>query len=304
MRGECVPATIPFHVSHPVITPLRTRGRAPRVLTIDAEDWFHVCGDGYYSDPLRWDAFAPRIEATLGGLFDALARGGHRATVFFLGWIARRHPVLVREAVRRGHEIGVHGDLHLRADEMTAPEFREDLRRAREVIEGASGLASSAYRAAEWSIRDAGAAALGELAAAGFRCDASMMPVPPLGSAGNPEGPHRIERDGWTLTEVPPLTGRVLGRRLPLGGAWPFRVLPAALLADAEARFRDRGFPAVFTLHPWELDRSHPPMEGLPAATRAVHFAGLKRFPERLERWLARDRCVALADVLPELIPA
>jgi len=291
-------------VSHAIITPLRTKGRAPRVLTIDAEDWFHVCGDGYYSDPRRWDGFAPRIEATLGGLFDALARGGHRATVFFLGWIARRHPGLVREALSRGHEIGVHGDLHLRADEMTGAEFREDLRRAREAIEGAGGGVSTAYRAAEWSIREPGAAALGELAAAGFGCDASMMPVPPLGSADNPVGPHRIERDGWALTEVPPLTGRVMGRRLPLGGAWPFRVLPASYLVAAEARFRDRGFPAVFTLHPWELDAAHPPMDGLPAVTRTVHFLGLARFPARLERWLARDRCVALADVVPELVPA
>lgn len=291
-------------MSHTIITPLRTRGRAPRVLTIDAEDWFHVCGDGYYSDPRRWDGFAPRIEATLGGLFETLARGGHRATVFFLGWIARRHPGLVREAARRGHEIGVHGDLHRRADEMTAAEFREDLLRARASIEAAAGVAGSAYRAAEWSIRDAGAAALGELAAAGLRCDASMMPVPPLGCASTPEGPHRIEREGWALTEVPPLTGRFAGRRLPLGGAWPFRVLPEAHLFAAEARFRDRGFPAVFTLHPWELDASHPRMDGLPAATRAVHFLGLKRFPARLERWLARDRSVALCDVVPELVPA
>ncbi len=288
----------------PLITPLRTRGRGPRVLTVDAEDWFHVCGDGYYSDPRRWDAFASRIESTLGALLDALARGEHRATIFFLGWIARRHPRLVRRAAEQGHEIGVHGDVHGRADEMSASEFREDLRRARESVEEAGGVRARSYRAAEWSIRDAGASALSELAAAGFRCDASMMPVPPLGSSDGPEGPHRIERDGWSLTELPPLTGHVAGRRLPLGGAWPFRVLPESLLAAAEAGFRDRGFPAVFTLHPWELDRAHPRMDGLPAATRAVHFAGLRRFPQRLERWLERDRCVAIADALPELVPA
>ncbi len=291
-------------MSEPVITLLRVPGRAPRVLTIDAEDWFHVCGDGYYSDPRRWDSFAPRIEETLHLVFDALAGGRHRATVFFLGWIARRYPGLVREAGRRGHEIGVHGDLHGRADEMTAAEFQEDLLRAQQSIEEAGGVEASAYRAAEWSIRDARSSALAELAAAGFRCDASMMPVPPLGNAGNPQGPHRIDRDGWSLTEVPPLTGRVFGRRLPLGGAWPFRVLSESRLSDAEDRFRDAGAPAVFTLHPWELDPAHPMMDGLPAATRAVHFAGLKRLPDRFARWLARDRCVAIADVLPALVPA
>jgi polysaccharide deacetylase family protein (PEP-CTERM system associated) len=291
-------------VPDPRITPLRTAGRAPRVLTIDAEDWFHVCGDGYYSDPRRWDAFAPRLETTLGRLFETLASGGHRATVFFLGWVARRYPALVREAARRGHEVGVHGDLHVRADEMTAEEFREDLARARAAIEAAGGGVASAHRAAEWSIRSTRAEALRALACAGVLCDASMMPVPPVGDPANPRGPSRIDGEGWALVEIPPLTGRAFGRLLPLGGAWPFRLLSPQRLADVEDAARSEGIPAVFTLHPWELDPAHPEMDGLPAITRTVHFLGLRNFPRRLDRWLARDRCVALGDVLAQLRPA
>jgi polysaccharide deacetylase family protein (PEP-CTERM system associated) len=291
-------------VPDPVITPLRVPGRGPRVLTVDAEDWFHVCGDGYYDDPRRWDGFMPRIETTLGALFAMLERGGHRATVFFLGWVARRYPDLVREAARGGHEIGVHGDLHRRADEMTEPEFEADLRRAQESIAQACGRAAETHRAAEWSIRDARSPALRQLALSGIRCDASTMPVPPLGPARGLTGPHRIAEDGWSLTEIPPLTGRAFGRRLPLGGAWPFRMLSESRLERAEEAVRERGEPAVFTLHPWELDAAHPPMEGLPALTRAVHFAGLGGLSERLARWLSRERCVAIADVLPLLAPA
>jgi polysaccharide deacetylase family protein (PEP-CTERM system associated) len=291
-------------VSSPVITPLRVPARGPRVLTVDAEDWFHVCGDGYYDDPRRWDAFAPRIETTLGALFATLERGGHRATVFFLGWVARRYPDLVREAARLGHEVGVHGDLHRRADEMTEAEFEADLLRAQESLERASGRRAETHRAAEWSIRGAGSPALRSLALSGIRCDASTMPVPPLGPADGPTGPHRIAEDGWALTEIPPLTGRAFGRRLPLGGAWPFRLLPEARLARAEDAVRARGEPAVFTVHPWELDPAHPAMDGLPAITRAVHFAGLAGLSERFARWLSRERCVAIADVLPLLAPA
>src|SRR5262249_14802266 len=108
-------ATMRAPMSDPVVTPLRTEGRAPRVLTIDAEAWFQVCGEEAYAAPRRWDAFAPRVEKTVGWLLDALARGGHRATFFFLGWIAERYPHLPRETRRRGHEVGVHGDLHRRA---------------------------------------------------------------------------------------------------------------------------------------------------------------------------------------------
>jgi hypothetical protein len=72
----------------------------------------------------------------------------------------------------------------------------------------------------------------------------------------------------------------------------------------AEEEFRAAGYPAVFTFHPWELDREHPPMDGLPALTRVVHFAGLRSFPERLERWLAQDRSVPLEDALAGLSAA
>ncbi len=294
----------PLLVSEPTITSLRTPGRAPRVLTIDAEDWFHVCGDGYYSDWRRWENFTPRFEATMEVLLGALESGGHRATIFFLGWIARRYPRLVLDAARRGHELGVHGDLHTRADEMSPVEFREDLGRARASVEDAGSARASIYRAAEWSIRGPGSPAVAELAAAGFSCDASMMPVPPLGDPANSTGPFRISRDGWSLVEIPPLTGRVWGRRLPLGGAWPFRVLPEGRVAAAEDGFRGRGEPAVFTVHPWEFDSEHPPMDGLPAITRLVHFFGRAGLPARFTRWLARERTVALGDVLPTLVPA
>ena len=271
------------------------------MLTIDVEDWFHVCGDDYYSDPRRWDGFASRVEKTMRALLERLGKGGHRATLFFLGWVARKYPDLVREAVRRGHEVGIHGDSHRRADEMTVAEFREDLARSREAIERAAGAASSCYRAAEWSIRHASQPALEVLAAEGFACDASMTTVPYLGRPGNLPGPHRIDFEGRSLVELPPLTGPGFGRTVPMGGAWPFRMFSRERLKMQEDRFREAGLPAVFTFHPWEFDGSHPPMEGLAPLLRLVHFYNLGGLPERFERWLEEDRSVAVADVLPRL---
>lgn len=282
----------------PVITPLRTPGRAPRVLTIDAEDWFHVCGDDYYSDPRRWDSFAPRFERTFLGLLDRLEVGRHRATVFFLGWIAHRYPDLARESARRGHEIGLHGDLHRRADEMGPEEFRADLRRGLDRIDKACSVRATLYRAAEWSIRSPEDPALAVLASEGFEADASMTAVAPLGRPDNPTGLHRIDLPEGSLIEAPPLTGRRFGRRVLAGGSWAFRVMAPERLAKAEEAFRREGLPAVFTFHPWELDPEHPPMEGLSPLLRLAHFAGLRRFPARFDAWLSGDRCVPLGSAL------
>jgi polysaccharide deacetylase family protein (PEP-CTERM system associated) len=288
---------------YPQVTPLRTSGRTPRVLTVDVEDWFHVCGDDYFSDPRRWSGLTSRVESSLGRVFDAAARGGHRGTFFFLGWVAERFPDLVREAVRRGHEVAVHGHLHRRADEQSAESFREDLRRSRDAVERAGGGRARSHRAAEWSIRAPADPALAVLVEEGFACDASMTPIPPLGRADNPAGAHRIDLEGGAIVEIPPLSGRGFGRTIPMGGGWPFRMFSARRLAAAEERFRAAGWPAVFTFHPWELDPAHPPMPGLSPVTRLVHFYNLGATLSRFEAWLARgeDRCVALADVLPEL---
>jgi polysaccharide deacetylase family protein (PEP-CTERM system associated) len=284
------------------IVPLRTPGRAPRVLTIDVEEWFHVCGDEYWSDPRRWDSFAPRVERSVAWLFDRLARGAHRATFFFLGWIAERYPQLLAEAVRRGHEVGVHGHHHLRAHELTPAQFREDLRRARDLVERAAGVPVRLHRAAEWSIRGAAEPAVAVLAEEGFVCDASITSVPVLGRAGNEPGPHRIElSSGQAIVEIPPLTGRGFGRTILMGGSWPFRMFSLPRLARAEEAFRSAGRPAVFTFHPWEVDARHPPMEGLSPLLALVRFWNLEAAPDRFEQWLAADRCIALGDVLPEL---
>lgn len=288
-------------MSHPVLTPLRTPGRAPRVLTIDVEDWFHVCGDEYFSDERRWESFPARIGENLRRILDLLDRGGHRATFFFLGWIAARHPDLVRETAERGHEIGIHGDRHRRVYEMTPAEFREDLARARDAVERAGRVRTTTHRAAEWSIRHPGEPAVEILAGEGFVCDASMIRVPPLGSASNPAGPYRIASDGASLIEVPPLTGPGFGRTVPVGGGWAFRMFSGTRVRRVEDAFRDSGWPAVFTFHPWEFDPDHPPMEGLSALVHLVHFYNLGGVAGRFRRWLETDRCVTLADVLPRL---
>ncbi|HYB53194.1 MAG TPA: DUF3473 domain-containing protein, partial [Thermoanaerobaculia bacterium] len=230
--------------------------------------------------------------------------GRHRATVFFLGWIAARYPDLAREASRRGHEIGLHGDLHRRAHELSRQEFRDDVRRARDRIEKACGVRAALHRAAEWSVRSPEDPALSVLVSEGFAADASMTALPPLGRRENLLGPHRIDLPEGSLVEAPPLTARGFGRRIPAGGTWAFRLLSQDRLSASEELYRREGLPAVFTFHPWEFDADHPPMEGISPLLRLVHFAGRAGLAERFEAWLASDRCVALGDAIGELTAA
>jgi hypothetical protein len=87
-----------------------------------------------------------------------------------------------------------------------------------------------------------------------------MMPVPPLGRRSNLGGPHRIEGDGWSLTELPPLTGPIFGVALVSGGQATAQASAHALVVPESARNRYR-------VRPFELTRIFPRLD---FATRTV----------------------------------
>ena len=91
--------------------------------TVDVEEWFHICGVGGPLSQANWTALPSRVVPTTRRVLDLLGGAGIRATFFVVGWIAERHPDLVREIVAAGHEVGSHSHLHRKVFELTPPEF-------------------------------------------------------------------------------------------------------------------------------------------------------------------------------------
>ena len=269
------------------------------VLTVDVEEWFHVCGHPTYDVPARWDSFPSRVVPATGRILDLLARASSRATFFVLGWVARKHPALVREIAAAGHELGCHGDLHRRANALSVDEFRADLRSARRSIEDAAGVPVVSYRAPEWSFRTTASPHLPTLVEEGFRIDSSLLAVPPIGDVANPVRPTLIHTRAGDLLEVPPLVGTFFGRPAMLGGGWTSRLSRESRVVAAVGEQLARGRSPVFYLHPWEVDDAHPPMDLGPVA-RLVHFGGRGRVVPRLTRLLSLHGSVPLAEAFPE----
>ena len=267
------------------------------VLTVDLEEWFHVCGHPLYGDPARWDGFLSRVGPSTELLLDLLARTRSRATFFVLGWIARRHPSLVARIVREGHEVGCHGDLHVRADEVSLEAFRADVRAGKAAVEDASGQAVTAFRAPEWSLRRADSPALALLVEEGFTVDSSLQAVPPIGDRGNPTRPTLLPTSAGPILEVPPLVGTFLGFPAMLGGGWTARLSRESRVRRAMAAAEASGIPAVLYVHPWEVDPDHPAME-LSPIPRLVHFAGRGRVLPRLARLCEATPTVPLSAVV------
>lgn len=255
-------------------------------LTIDVEEWFHVCGVGGPLAPEAWGALPSRVELTTDLVLDLVARRRITATFFVLGWVAERHPRLVERILRAGHEVASHGWGHRRVYELEPEEFVADLRRASASLMSAGAPAPIGFRAPEWSINDRSPWALDVLAREGYRYDSSMTPLRLIGNPGYPHVPHVRRTSSGPLWEVPPLVGRRLGHNYPLGGGWGLRMSrPGTVLRAIEAKNR-AGASATLFVHPWELDPD-PPRVALPPALRFSHYFRLQGFAGRLDEILA-----------------
>ena len=264
-------------------------GLPPRnAMSVDVEEWFQVQAFRTAIGAADWDVLPWRIEATAERVLEIFARSGVRATFFTLGWIAARHPALVRRIVDAGHELASHGSDHGLVHELGEAGFRADVRRAKRVLEDAGGTAVAGYRAPTFSItagRTPWAHAV--LADEGYGYSSSVFPIRHdlYGAPGAPRGPHRPDPGG--VVELPMSTVSAFGRILPCSGGGWFRLAPYPVFRAGLRRINAvEGRSGIFYFHPWELDAGQPRVRRAPRLSRFRHYSRLGSMAGRLERLL------------------
>jgi hypothetical protein len=103
--------------------------------------------------------------------------GSPKATFFILGWLAERYPHLIRKIKEEGHEIACHGYAHKLIYTQSKEEFREDIRKAKAILEDITGDEVIGYRAPSYSITQKSKWALEILMEEGFKYDSSIFPI-------------------------------------------------------------------------------------------------------------------------------
>ena len=262
------------------------------VMSVDVEDYFQVGAFEHTIPRDAWETWPCRVEANVGRILELFARHEVHATFFTLGWIAQRHPGVVRAIVAAGHELASHGHGHQRVTGLTPAEFGEDVTRARKLLEDLSGVPVYGYRAPSFSIGRSNLWALDVLAEAGYRYSSSIYPIA-HDHYGMPEAPRFPYRPKScpALLEIPPTTVPLAGRNLPAAGGGYFRLLPYAAsrwLIGRVNRLERR--PAVFYFHPWEIDPDQPRVPGAPLKSRLRHYVNLDRMAAKLDRLCADFR--------------
>jgi polysaccharide deacetylase family protein (PEP-CTERM system associated) len=258
-------------------------------MTVDVEDYFQVEALSARFPRPGWDKVPRRVEANVDRLLGMFAAASANATFFTLGWIAERHPAMVRRIAAAGHELASHGYDHVRADRLSAAQFREDVRRSKRLIEDIGGQAVRGYRAPTFSIGPGNMWTYEILESEGFAYSSSLYPIR-HDLYGAPMAPRFPFRPGDSrLWELPMSTRRLFGRNYPCAGGGYFRLLPYRVSrSNLHSVNRADQQPCIFYFHPWEIDAGQPRQRGLKPRSRFRHYTNLSAMPRRLDR-LLRD---------------
>jgi len=259
-------------------------------MTIDVEDYFQVSAFANHIDRADWDSLPCRVERNVDVILSILDSARVNATWFTLGWIGERYPAVVRRIVAAGHELASHGYHHQRVTELSPQGFREDVVRAKQLLEDISGSEVKGYRAPSFSIGHANLWALDTLRDAGYRYSSSIYPIR-HDHYGMPDAPRFAfrPRGNEGLLELPLTTFRFFDHNLPSGGGGYFRLLPYSVSRWCMRRVNATdGQPCIFYFHPWEIDPGQPRQRGIGMRTRFRHYVNLNSMEARV-RQLVRD---------------
>ena|SRR5215813_3533806 len=262
-------------------------------LSIDLEDYFQVEAFASRIPRSQWSSFPSRVRDNTVRTLELLERSRCKATFFVLGWVAEREPALIREIAAAGHEVACHSYFHYPVFRLSPAEFREDLRRSRDVIEDISGLKVVGFRAPTFSITSKTLWALEILAEEGFEYDSSIFPIR-HDNYGIPGASRWIHKEslpsGRSIWELPLSTVRLGTANVPFGGGGYLRQLPMWFTRWAiRTTHRRERQPVMVYFHPWELDPDQPRLPGS-WKSRLRHYRNLKETELRLQEILASSQ--------------
>jgi peptidoglycan-N-acetylglucosamine deacetylase len=266
------------------------------IMTVDLED--------YYCDlPIsRWNNYESRIVNTTRTILGLFNEYKVNATFFTVGYIAEQHPELVEEVVSKGHEIASHGYSHPNVKKMNIMEFESDLVKSIEVLRKVSGEKVMGFRAPYFSINKQNLWAF-DVIRKHLRYDSSVFPI--KFHYGLSKAPRHIYRMSYKeplsedadskFVELPMTTLKLpIVGNFPIGGGHYLRFLPCSILNAGIKRFNKAGFPAIFYIHPKDLDPATPRIPGY-----AWHnYWGLKKATEKFKSVLKNFRFSSVHEVL------
>tara|TARA_B100001758_G_scaffold105218_1_gene90115 strand:+ start:29856 stop:30725 length:870 start_codon:yes stop_codon:yes gene_type:complete len=258
-----------------------------RILTFDIEDWFHII-QRYPDDILdKWSNYEVRIHQGMDRIFKILDDNNIKATFFILGYIARKHPEIVKRIHDLGYEVAAHSDMHKVAYKQSRNQYREDLSNCVNSLQDIIGAKIVSYRAPGFSIKKENVWAFEVLDELGIEFDASIFP------ASREDGgfddfaqstPSIIKYNNVRIKEFPMSINTFLGKRFTVTGGGYFRFFPYRLMRKMVAASNY----TMTYFHPRDFDSGQPMLDGLSLKRKFKSYYNLAKSYTKLKQ-LAYD---------------
>ena len=221
------------------------------LLSFDIEDWFHIFDNTYYNKPGEWDKLPTSVEKNTNWLLQFLHDHNVKATFFTLGWVADKHPALIKNIAGHGHEVAAHSYYHNKVHDLDPFAFRKDTERVIKKLQDITGKSIDTYRAPGFSLNKTTIWAFEVLHDLGIKVDSSLKSNLHMGFPGRiPNEPFLLKCDGFTIKEFPTRTFNFLGDHIIYSGSGYFRVWPYWFV---KKRFEASDYEMAY-FHPRDFD--------------------------------------------------
>ena len=242
------------------------------ILTFDIEDWYNC---DFITTDFNWDRYEVRIYEGVERILQELAIRDLKATFFCLGWVAEKHPDVIRWINNQGHHIGCHSYQHELSFRFDRESFRKDTEKSKMLIEDVIGHSINAYRAPGFSITEQNVWALEVLTELGFDYDCSIFPATHdyggFASYGKAEPALLNLPNGLQLKEFPINIQRVFGKNLVYSGGGFFRFFPYKLIKH----WTSHSSYMMTYFHTRDFDPDQPMIDSLPILRKFKSYVGL-----------------------------
>lgn len=277
-------------------------------LSFDIEDWFHIVEVAAVEDPALWpklSAESSLVERYTDLVLKICDEHKTRATFYMLGWIADRHPGLVKRIADAGHEVGTHSFWHRKVYELSPEVFSKDIGDSIAAINAGAGrkLEITGFRAPSFSITPGTEWAFDVLMDHGITYDASLFPAARgHGGYACPEGAHIVTTPkGRKLPELPMSIAKVgigpIGKRMCYSGGGYMRLLPGFMIEQGVVAEEKAGRPTVVYLHPRDFAPDAPRV-AMPIHRKFKCYVGMHTTEGKLRRLLKEHRWAPCREVV------
>ena len=261
-------------------------------LTFDVEDWYNV---DFITEDFEWEKYEVRIYEGVERILGSLESSNIKGTFFCLGWLAEKHPDIIKRIDETGHHIGCHSYQHQLSFRFSPNEFRADTLRAKNLIEDVIGKEINAFRAPGFSITNNNLWALDILVQLGFKYDCSLFPAHhDYGGYLDYgfEGPSQLSLPSGMIKEFPMSFHNLFGKNLVFSGGGYFRLFPYWLIK----RWSNQSTYLMTYFHPRDFDPNQPVFESQKGLRKFKSYVGLKKSFSKFEQFLKEFKFVNIEE--------